>query len=459
MPEYKLILLTFFMAALNIGLLLKPEYCAFLTIIFSQSSLSIPSLPAPISYIEIFYMVGFTFLLAILISNAVSGRLFRCEQGYYGYVYGLILVIIITMLFRGFGLNIAGTMQAGGKTYLTMLLSLGLILGSGSIGLSAGQWRAALIFMCCLGMIFLDINNPIDGGTGFFDYFSLKNEGARFIYGGSIGISLLLLFYILSVGKNMNTLIKYLMLIASFILIGMSGHRIAFITAVLFIGIFNLIRNRDRSGKVKFMLRAFILFIALIVVLSAVVPYLPVSFQRGLTWLPFVKVSSLAKAQAQQTIKWRVDIWRSVLPDVPRYLWIGKGCAFNREEFLYLMDTRGGASLEKLMLTGSYHNGPLGLIIKFGAISLILLLGLWFVSCRKHMRLAQGEWHDQRIKGYHRVMLAYFITRCLTFIFIFGSVDMLPRLLFLIVILEQLVSSDLKSKAREGLPTRLLNTG
>ncbi|PYK98879.1 MAG: hypothetical protein DME19_10840 [Verrucomicrobia bacterium] len=55
---------------------------------------------------------------------------------------------------------------------------------------------------------------------------------------------------------------------------------------------------------------------------------LPLSFQRSLSFLP-VKIDSAARYDAQYTLDWRLEIWRTVTPEIPKYFLLGKGFAYS----------------------------------------------------------------------------------------------------------------------------------
>jgi len=60
---------------------------------------------------------------------------------------------------------------------------------------------------------------------------------------------------------------------------------------------------------------------------------LPIPVQRSLSFLPISSIDPMAKLDAQGTLEWRIQIWKTVLPEVPRYLLFGKGFAYNGTDY------------------------------------------------------------------------------------------------------------------------------
>ena len=77
--------------------------------------------------------------------------------------------------------------------------------------------------------------------------------------------------------------------------------------------------------------------------------------QRSLSFLP-IQVDKVARHDAMSTLDWRFQIWKTVLPEVPKYLWLGKGYNFSgtdydltqeaiREDYIPLTRTRSSAGI------------------------------------------------------------------------------------------------------------------
>jgi hypothetical protein len=158
-------------------------------------------------------------------------------------------------------------------------------------------------------------------------------------------------------------------------------------------------------------------------VLVAAADRLPLSVQRAISFLP-VEVSPVAKLDAQNSLEWRLQMWRLLLPEVPNYLVRGKGYAINPTDLWLTHESarRGLAkSFEGAIVAGDYHNGPLSVLIPFGLPGAITFL--WFLGASVWV-LAQNWRHsDPALKSINTFLLAYFMMRIVQFVFVFGSLS------------------------------------
>ncbi|MGO8837776.1 MAG: O-antigen ligase family protein [Limisphaerales bacterium] len=122
-------------------------------------------------------------------------------------------------------------------------------------------------------------------------------------------------------------------------------------------------------------------------------PKLPFTFQRTLAFLP-INLSQDARESAQNSSDWRMNMWKALLPQVPKYLLLGKGYAFSREDFEVMGTDTAFSSVDAgqqaLALSADYHNGILSVVLPFGLWGLIcyvwfMVAGLWVLYCNwKH---------------------------------------------------------------------------
>jgi hypothetical protein len=171
--------------------------------------------------------------------------------------------------------------------------------------------------------------------------------------------------------------------------------------------------------------RLFFVFL-LIGLLSAafILPFathLPLSVQRTLSVLP-IEVDPVAKQSAQVSTLWRLEIWKTVLPDVPRYFFLGKGYGIDSKELEYLgsQASQGrDVSMQTAILAGDYHNGPLSVILPLGIFGLIAFT--WFVIASIKALSRNYRYGAPSLRNINRFLLVYFITRSIYFFFVYGS--------------------------------------
>lgn len=158
--------------------------------------------------------------------------------------------------------------------------------------------------------------------------------------------------------------------------------------------------------------------------LVATVDRLPLSVQRSLSFLP-LNVDPVAKTDARSTIDWRVQMWRTLLPEVPKYLLLGKGFTFSGTDFLLTQEAvqRGMfTSYEDTLINGNYHSGPLTLIIPFGIFG-VLGFG-WFCVAALRVLYRNYRYGEASLKTANTFLLAFFIGRLLFYIVFYGQFDL-----------------------------------
>ncbi|MCU0785415.1 MAG: O-antigen ligase family protein [Verrucomicrobia bacterium] len=161
-----------------------------------------------------------------------------------------------------------------------------------------------------------------------------------------------------------------------------------------------------------------------VVVAGAFLPFvdkMPLSVQRTVSFLP-LDVDPWVKLGAQDSTTWRLEMWRTLLPDVPKYLFKGKGYAINAKELLLITDaiTRGDLkATESLAFSGQYHNGPLSVVIPFGIYGLAAFI--WFLGAGVRVLYRNYRQGDLELRRVNAFLLAVFIARIVNFVFIFGA--------------------------------------
>lgn len=366
----------------------------------------------------------------------------------------LTLVIIITAnLTGGFGVRVMGSDTMGGKRYFLLLGAIAGYFGMASY--QAPEGRAinyATLYL--LGGVTAIIGsmaafvNPF-----FFPVFAMfPVEDLQALYGGGTeeistmrlgGLSfacMAIFFFLLArhgvagvipLGERWNFMPvrlrggfgvnhpwRVFLFLAIIWVALMGGYRsIAVLLALTFVIQFyheGLFRSQ--------LLPMFVLAGALVVVISLpMVNKMPLTIQRTLSFLP-IDVDPAARLGAEGSTEWRLQIWRAVLPTVPRYLLLGKGYAINPNEMekLQLPSVASSESVgEGAALAGDYHSGPLSLIIPLGIFGVIGFL--WFLVAGLRVLRNNFRHGDPELRQVNTFLLSYFIARTLYFCFVFGS--------------------------------------
>ncbi|MEW6307037.1 MAG: O-antigen ligase family protein [Verrucomicrobiota bacterium] len=152
------------------------------------------------------------------------------------------------------------------------------------------------------------------------------------------------------------------------------------------------------------------------------IEHMPLSVQRTLSFLP-IEIHPAARADAASSTDWRLEMWKTVWPEVPKYLWVGKGFSINPTDLYFAEEgiRRGLAkSYEPAMVAGDYHSGPLSLIVAFGVFG-VLAFGLF---CLAGLRVLHRHYKHSppELKNLNTFLLTYFIVRVVMFITVYGSI-------------------------------------
>src|SRR5262249_45173838 len=144
---------------------------------------------------------------------------------------------------------------------------------------------------------------------------------------------------------------------------------------------------------------------------------LPLSMQRSLSVLP-LDIDPAARADAQASIEWRVEMWRMLLDEVPHYFWLGKGYAINPTD-IYLMDqaVRHGLAgpFEGAMVSGDYHSGPLSVLIPFGIFGVTAFMAFLIASFR--VIILNYRYGRPDISNINTFVLSYFTAKVIFYFF------------------------------------------
>lgn len=349
------------------------------------------------------------------------------------------VVVVVTMkLSGGFGLGMLGSDVQGGKRYI---LILGAILGYfaltsraihpnrsglcvalfflGSVANAVGE--LAPVLTPSLYFIFLLFPVSTEGMTSIMSDPGAATSAVSRLGGvavGSIAISCSLLarFGI----QQLFTLRRagYMLTFLFFVVVTtLGGYRSIFMVILLTSGIVFYLEGLMRSRLLPIFL---FLGVAAAAVVVPLADRLPLSTQRALSFLP-IHVDPVARRSAEDTTEWRIHLWKDVLPEVPKYLILGKGYAFTAADLTMIHSSigRGGDAIEGFELVGDYHNGPLSIVLPFGIFGVFGFLWFMVASIRvlyKNYKFGPVEYHH-----YNRLLLAYFLAKTILFFFVFGS--------------------------------------
>ena len=190
-------------------------------------------------------------------------------------------------------------------------------------------------------------------------------------------------------------------------------------TVIIFLMIFAMLFYLERLHQTRMLLVLLVVMILGGTLMVTFANRLPFMMQRSLAFLP-VDIDPLARLSAAGTSEWRLQMWRDLLPQVPQYLFLGKGYGFSAGE-LFMTQFRG-AGTEGAVLAGDYHNGPLSVIIPFGIFGSIAFAWFLWAGCRlTYQNYLFGDPAYHRINSY---IYALFVVKIVFFLTVFGGLVM-----------------------------------
>jgi hypothetical protein len=145
---------------------------------------------------------------------------------------------------------------------------------------------------------------------------------------------------------------------------------------------------------------------------------LPLSVQRTLSFLP-LRLDPIAKNSAEDSSDWRLTMWKHVAPQIPEYLIIGKGYSFNASDLAMMTSFQSENRTDTFELSGTYHNGPLSVIIPFGIFGCIGFI--WFLVAAIRVFHSNYYYGDPACRHINALLLAYFIAKTIIFLVVYGS--------------------------------------
>jgi hypothetical protein len=118
-------------------------------------------------------------------------------------------------------------------------------------------------------------------------------------------------------------------------------------------------------------------------------------------------------------------MWRILLPDIPKYLLVGKGFSFSGTDLTLTQESikRGLAqAYEETLVSGNYHNGILTTIIPFGIFGMIAFT--WFSIAAFRALHRNYKYGDLEFKNVNTFLFTFFIARLIFFVVFYGQLDM-----------------------------------
>lgn len=339
----------------------------------------------------------------------------------------------------GLGFRVLGSAAYGGRRYLTILLAIAAFfaLAWGRVPKEHRRTYAALFFLSATTALVCDLAYLL--GPSFYFLFNVFSVGmastqisgdmsskaeviARF--GGiSVAASAGMFFMLLSWG--IRGLLDWArpwraaLFLVTFGVGLMGGFRsMVVIIGLVFVFQFFL-EGLHRTRLAWLLLGA---GIALSLVALPFVDRMPLAAQRAISIVPGAPVSPVVRDDARISSDWRLEMWRVLVPEVPQYLWKGKGYAINPTD-LHLAQAAVARGVmkdyEPFLISGEYHSGILTLIIPLGVWGLGAFL--LFLLAGGRVLYRNFRHGDADLRHVNAFLLAYFLAKVVYYFAVFGS--------------------------------------
>jgi hypothetical protein len=347
------------------------------------------------------------------------------------------VTIATALLTGGVGVASLGSRQYGGGRYASLLLGI-----AGYFALTSRRIppdRAGLYVACFFlsGLSYAIANLAILAGPQFhflLSIFSPNSATEQLLAEGGLNVSMIRI-----TGLGMMATAVYSYMLARFGIRGLLDltrpwRLLVFLLALgaglfggfrTYVALFGLtfaalfcLERLHRTRYLPIFLGAGLLGSAIILPQA---DKLPLVAQRALSFLPG-RFDSVAVESARTTVGWRLEMWKQLLPEVPKHLFRGKGFALDPTD-LYLAAESGrrfqGEALIGTIVAGDYHNGPLSILIPFGIYGMIAFL--WFLIAGVRLLHRNYKFGNPAYRNVNALLLAAFAARAFFFFIFFGS--------------------------------------
>lgn len=426
----------------------RPSTLLVFVMFLSMTKLIIPGLPDVLSISNLYLMV---LIVWAMLDAALKPqkRLFSYNMGTDIWLMVFLLNIFLIISIRGFGMGRLGGTVYGGAAYIAVFLGIMTFFSIVRISLTNNNVKNILWAMLIGSMVpavtellvyFFEgqawwLTQYVDLGAvvGLLtEKFKQVGGVERWESLGNLAFSLIPVAYILCKKKH----VRFLLLALVFLLIGMTGFRSRMVRTGMLVFIFSMYYSKDRGKTFLFWVVMGIAGVGLLVIIA---PYLPLAMQRTVSFLPFIEVDEAVQSVATSSLNWRFELWRNYcLPNIPKYLLVGRGLAHDIAGFAWLADS-WYASGEFFYQMGRYHSGPFSLLLDFGLIGTISFTVFFMLFVRD----GWATIHRYKLKQRDSLVAQYYIYLTIlmsyelfAFFFIFG--DVYTMLLRFVMIVAQM---------------------
>ena len=386
-------------------------------------------------------MLAFVGLLFAVLNRAVSPNArFVIEPSVIKPLLLLTGVVVATgMLTGGFGLRSLGASRNGGQKYFYFLAAVAgyFVFTSKRISPQRAPLYVALFFLSALTYGLSDLATVGGSSFDFLWLFLPPEYGARSAadtgvtqsnvsvmhVGGVALVAIALYSYafarfgirgLMDLTRPWRLLLLVLALVAGLL----SGFRGFVVGASLTFAVLFYLEGLHRTRYLAVLLGAALIGGAVVLPFAN---HLPVIAQRTLSFLPG-NFDYAARENARSSSEWRVEMWKQLLPEVPKRLFRGQGWGIDARQLEMSMSMEdAGDPYASTIMVGNYHNGPLSILLPFGIYGMIAFV--WFLVAGLRVLHRNWKFGNSTLQNVNAMLFAAFAGRAIAFFLVFGSLN------------------------------------
>ncbi len=388
---------TLILAVVMLGWLILLPYhaklAAYLSIATFSSALILPYFPGRPYMWEFAAFLAWSGLLITISLRRYAPDAAKYVRDHKWLFVGVALycvVLLATMIERGFGLRIMGTDQMGGRFYFQQLMCAIFPVLFVMVRFPEKTLLKLYIFQCLLTLTFLvsDFVFSLGGGNlfGLLQFFELPGDAAnferqaqqfgirRFQSLSVVGQGLMLLILVFHKLDDFFTQKAIYLVPLSAAVFGfglLSGHR--YLSLILMIAVL-FIAYAQRFYNIKNTLTSIGAIVVVIIPLIFYAEKLPLSAQRALSYIPGIKIDNRARINGTATLETRRILRTVGFQMIPQYFWIGRGFMMPSRDYSHIWDP---TYITMHVNQGKFYNGFIGLMVNtgvFGTAAMLLFL-------------------------------------------------------------------------------------
>lgn len=393
---------------------------AWLSLTTYTSALILPYFPGRPYMWEFAALLAWSGLIIIISLRKYSpdaGEVIRRHRWLFVGIIGYCTVLMITMFYRGFGMRIFGSDQQGGRFYFQQFSCAIFPLLFIMLRLNEKVLIRLFVIQCLLTVTYFVSDFAFASGKAgglwfILNFFELPGDAASFermAQGGGIRryqslniVSQGLIFLIL-VFHNLRDYFSrkgvYLIpLTLGFFAMGLlSGHR--YLSLILIVAFFFIAFTQKFYRMTDIALVGSAVLLGLLIVIANI-QSMPLAAQRALSYIPGVKIHSMARSDSSGTLETRRLLREAGTKLMPEYIWMGRGFGMPSRDFSHLWDP---TQVTIHVNQGRFYNGFIGLMVNTGLFG-TMFMGVFLFSGSmlawrqiKYLRIYGVEDHFSRM--------------------------------------------------------------